>query len=176
MNKAILVLICFLSPFVSHGQEPTPPTQEWCEWAFKQIPDHTLLSEVDSAAFSTDFYGLLKEVEELSFWEEEVCECRTDGNDLIYYWYDILFEESYFDKETTTVSFRYTSITPETGEVLITIHHPDIFAPGSTDEYSRHTMYLLFESGAWRIDEWDNRRDGFREYIEYASRLKYLLR
>ena len=114
MNKAILVLICFLSAFVAHGQEPTPPTQEWCEWAFKQIPDHKLLAEVDSAAFSTDFYGLLKEVEELSFWEEEVCECRTDGNDLIYYWYDILFEESYFDKETTTVSFRYTSITPET--------------------------------------------------------------
>ena len=60
MNKATILLICFLSAFVAHGQEPTPPSQEWCKWAFQQLPDHRDISEVDAKAFSVDFYTLLK--------------------------------------------------------------------------------------------------------------------
>ena len=60
MKKAIILVSCFLSAFAAHGQEPAPPTQEWCKWAFQQIPDHRDIAEVDAEAFSVDFYTLLK--------------------------------------------------------------------------------------------------------------------
>ena len=71
MKKTILILICCFSVFAAYGQEPAPPTQEWCKWAFQQLPDHRDISEVDAKAFSVDFYTLLKIAFAINDWEIE---------------------------------------------------------------------------------------------------------
>ena len=69
MKKAITLLTCLLSVLVAYGQEPAPPAQEWCEWAFQQIPDHRDISEVDSKAFPIDFHTLLMIAFAIDEWE-----------------------------------------------------------------------------------------------------------
>ena len=71
MKKTFLLLLCLLSVLVAHGQELAPPTQEWCEWAFRQLPDHRDIAEVDAKAFSVDFYTLLKIAFAINDWEIE---------------------------------------------------------------------------------------------------------
>ena len=87
MKKTILLLICFLSAFVAHGQEPAPPTQEWCKWAFQQLPDHRDISEVDAKAFSVDFYTLLKIAFAINEWEIEKDPGYIGSGEFLAYWY-----------------------------------------------------------------------------------------
>ena len=87
MNKATILLICFLSAFVAHGQEPTPPSQEWCKWAFQQLPDHRDISEVDAKAFSVDFYTLLKIAFAINDWEIEKNPGYIGSGEFLAYWY-----------------------------------------------------------------------------------------
>ena len=79
MKRMIILLCCLLSSIIAFGQDPKPPTQDWCEWAFGQLPDRKSLSEVDSTAFSSDFYCLLKEVDRLDEWYLETYECKPPG-------------------------------------------------------------------------------------------------
>ena len=39
MKKAVLLFFLFFPFLIVNGQEPAPPTREWSEWAFRQIPD-----------------------------------------------------------------------------------------------------------------------------------------
>ena len=171
MNKAILVLICFLSAFVAHGQEPTPPTQEWCEWAFGQLPDRKSLSEVDSTAFSSDFYCLLKEVDRLDEWYLETYECKPPGADCTMYWYSDM-EGSRLDGGRAKVYFDFTPRSPLEGEVIVTIDHPDYLNYDRT-RVSKYRMPVKYEKGAWRINDWDGKwveiAVAFREYHYYES-------
>ena len=87
MKKTFLLLLCLLSVLVAHGQEPAPPTQEWCEWAFQQIPDHRNISEVDSKAFSVDFHTLLKIAFAVNEWEHQKNPGDIGSGEFLAYWY-----------------------------------------------------------------------------------------
>jgi hypothetical protein len=71
VKKTIILGCVMLSCLFAFGQEPTPPTQKWCKWAFRQIPDHRNISEVDAKAFSNDFRTLLKVAFAVEEWEQE---------------------------------------------------------------------------------------------------------
>ena len=77
----------FLSVFAAHGQEPVPPTQEWCEGAFRQLPDHRDIAEVDANAFSVDFYTLVKIAFEVDEWEHQ----KNPGEAVV--WLEVHFVE-----------------------------------------------------------------------------------
>ena len=153
MRKKVLFLLCLFSGLIAFGQEPAAPTQEWCEWAFWQIPDHKVLSEVDSTAFSADLFCLLKEMDRLSTWDEETYQSKPCADDYLVYWYDGM-EGSVFDGGRTTLSFDYTPKSSWGGDVTVTINHPDYLNNDGT-RVSKHTMSIIFEHDAWRINDWD---------------------
>jgi hypothetical protein len=149
MKKALLLLICFLSVYVAHGQEPAAPTQEWCEWAFQQIPDHRNISEVDSRAFSVDFHTLLKVAFAIDEWEQEK-NPGDIGAEFLFYWY-AGNGDSPLDDPDHSIQYKVGKVQDGKTTVDITIH-----TPSWPPEYHRFTMHLVFENDAWRIDDWFN--------------------
>ena len=171
MKKMIILLCCLLSSIIAFGQDPKPPTQEWCKWAFGQLPDRKSLSEVDSTAFSSDFYCLLKEVDRLDEWFFETYECKPPGAGCTYYWYSDM-EGSRLDGGRAKVYFDFTPKSPLEGEVIVTIDHPDYLNYDRT-RVSKYRMPVKYENGAWRINDWDGKwveiAVAFREYQYYES-------
>jgi hypothetical protein len=171
MKRMIILLCCLLSSIIAFGQDPKPPTQEWCEWAFGQLPDRKSLSEVDSTAFSSDFYCLLKEVDRLDEWYLETYECKPPGADCTMYWYSDM-EGSRLDGGRAKVYFDFTPRSPLEGEVIVTIDHPDYLNYDRT-RVSKYRMPVKYEKGAWRINDWDGKwveiAVAFREYQYYES-------
>ena len=153
MKRMIILLCCLLSSIIAFGQDPKPPTQEWCEWAFGQLPDRKSLSEVDSTACSSDFYCLLKEVDRLDEWYLETYECKPPGADCTMYWYSDM-EGSRLDGGRAKVYFDFTPRSPLEGEVIVTIDHPDYLNYDGT-RVSKYRMSVKYENGAWRINDWD---------------------
>lgn len=153
MKKAVLVLICVLSVHLAHGQEPAPPTQKWCEWAFQQIPDHQDLSEVDPQAFSVDFYALLKIAFAIDEWECEKNPGDIGGGEFLSYWY-AGNGDSPLDDPDHSIQYKVGRIRDGKTAVAITIRTPAWLPYGP--EYHRFTMYLTYEDSAWRIDDWFN--------------------
>ena len=150
--KRKIILLCYLLPgIIAFGQDPEPPTQEWCKWAFGQIPDQKSLSEVDSTVFSSDFYCLLKEIDRLDEWFFETYECKPEGADCLLYWYDGM-EGSRFDGGRAKVYFDFTPKSPLEGEVIVTIDHPDYLNYDGT-RVSKYRMSVKYENGAWRIND-----------------------
>ena len=162
MKKTALFFILFSGILTACGCRPAPPTQEWCEWALWQIPDNKPLSKVDSTAFSSDFYCLLKEVGRLSTWEYETYDFKPEGADCLYYWYDGM-EGSIFDGGRATLSFTFTPVSRLAGEVTVTIDHPDYLYLDGT-HISQHKISVIFEDDAWRINDWNTRK--WRELAE----------
>ena len=140
---------------IAYGQEPAPPAREWCEWAFRQIPDHKKLSEADSTAFSSDFYCLLKEVVRLCEWELDTCGWKPEGADCMLYWYSDM-EGSRLDGGRAKITFEFTPKTPLEGVVLVTIDHPDYLNYDGT-RVTKYPMSVVYENGAWRINDWDSK-------------------
>lgn len=155
MKKATVLFILFFAFLMVKGQEPVPPAREWCEWAFQQIPDHKNLEEVDSTAFSSDFYCLLKEVDRLNTWEEEACDCKPMGGDCLLYWYSDM-EGSRLDGGRAKRSFEFAPKTPLEGVVTVTIDHPDFLNYDGT-RVTKYPMSVVYENGAWRINDWDSK-------------------
>ena len=176
MKKTILLLICFLSAFAAHGQEPAPPTQEWCEWAFQQIPDHRNISEVDSKAFSVDFHTLLKIAFAVDEWEHQK-KPGDIGAEFLFYWY-AGNGDSPLDDPNHSIQYKVGKVQDGKTTMDITIH-----TPTWSREYHRFTMHLIFENDAWRIDDWFNwdykergfegsMREDCRKYISwYANQI-----
>ena len=128
MKRTIILLCCLLPGIIAFGQGPEPPTQEWCKWAFGQIPDNTVFADADSTAFSSDFYCLLKEVDRLDEWFFETYECEPPGAGCTNHWYSDMesdMESSRLDGGRAKVYFDFTPKSPLEGEVLVTIDHPD---------------------------------------------------
>lgn len=171
MKRILLLVISFFPILNTVGQEPSPPTQEWCKWAFGQLPDQKSLSEVDSTAFSSDFYCLLKEVDRLDEWYLETYECKPPGADCTMYWYSDM-EGSRLDGGRAKVYFDFTPRSPLEGEVIVTIDHPDYLNYDRT-RVSKYRMPVKYEKGAWRINDWDGKwveiAVAFREYQYYES-------
>ena len=162
MKKTVLFFILFSGILTACGCRPAPPTQEWCEWAFWQIPDNKPLSKVDSTAFTADFYCLLKEVDRLSTWEFETYDMKPEGDDCLYYWYNGM-EGSVFDGGRATLSLSFTPVSRLSGEVAVTIDHPDYLYFDGT-HISHHKISVIFENDAWRINDWNSRK--WRELAE----------
>ena len=159
MKRILLLVTSLFSILNTFGQEPSPPTQEWCEWAFGQLPDQKSLSEVDSTAFSSDFYCLLKEVDRLDEWFFETYECEPPGAGCTNHWYSDMesdMESSRLDGGRAKVYFDFTPKSPLEGEVLVTIDHPDYLNYDGT-RVSKYRMYVKYENGAWRIDDWNGK-------------------
>ena len=171
MKNTALFFILFSGILTACGCRPAPPTQEWCEWAFWQIPDNKPLSKVDSTAFTADFYCLLKEVKRLSTWEFETYDMKPEGDDCLYYWYNGM-EGSVFDGGRATLSLSFTPVSRLSGEVAVTIDHPDYLYLDGT-HISHHKISVIFENDAWRINDWDGKwveiAVAFREYQYYES-------
>ena len=167
MKKAILFLFCFLSAYVVHGQRPTPPTQEWCKWAFQQLPDHRNISEVDPKAFSVDFYTLLKVAFTIDEWEVEKYPGEIGYGEFLAYWYAGNGDSPLADWGHT---IRYKVGTVQDGKtsVEITIQIPDRspYKPVNL----RFTMYLVYENESWRIDDWFDWNDGMNGSMRKALR------
>ena len=166
MKRILLLVTSLFSILNTFGQEPSPPTQEWCKWAFGQLPDQKSLSEVDSTVFSSDFYCLLKEIDRLDEWFFETYECKPPGAGCTYYWYSDM-ESSRLDGGRAKVYFDFTPKSPREGEVLVTIDHPDYLNYDGT-RVSKYRMSVKSENGAWRIDDWNGKwvdiAFAFREY------------
>ena len=155
MKKAALLFIIFAPFQIAHSQEPAPPTREWCEWAFRQIPDQKMLSEVDSTAFSSDFYCLLNEIERLDEWFFETYECKPPGAGCLNYWYSDM-EASRLDGDRAKVSFDFAPKPALEGEVIVTIDHPDYLNYDGT-RVTKYRMSVKYENGDWRINDWDSK-------------------
>ena len=167
MKKTFLLLFCLLTVFVAHGQEPLPPTQEWCEWAFRQLPDHRDIAEVDAKAFSVDFYTLLKIAFAINDWEIEKDPGYIGSGEFLAYWYA--------GNGDSPLSFRGHTIRYKVGivqdgktSVDITIHIPERspYEPVNL----RFTMYLVYENESWRIDDWFDWNDGMNGSMRKALR------
>ena len=171
MKRMIILLCCLLPSVIAFGQDPKPPTQEWCKWAFGQIPDKKDFADADSTAFSSDFYRLLKEVYRLSKWEFETYGCEPAGDGCLLYWYGDM-EGSPLDGGRAKVSFDFTPKSPLEGEVIVTIDHPDYMNYDGT-RVSKYRMSVQYENGAWRINDWDGKwveiAMVFREYQNFES-------
>ncbi len=154
MKKAPLLLF-FFSFLIANGQEPAAPTHEWCEWAFRQIPDHKNLEEVDSTAFSSDFYYLLKELDRLATWQNETCDCKPLGGDCLLYWYSDI-EGSRLDGDRAKLFFEFLPKTPLVGVVMVTINHPNYLNNDGT-RVTKYPMSIVYENGNWRINDWDTK-------------------
>ena len=150
MKKTIILLCCLLSCLIACGQNPAPPTQQWCKWAFRQIPDHSGLSEVDAKAFSNDFRTLLKVAYVIEEWEIEKYPGELGGWEFLAYWY-AGNGDSPLDDPNHTVQYKVGKVQDGKTSVDISIH-----APSWLPEVPRFTMNLVYENGAWRIDDWLN--------------------
>ncbi len=153
MRKTFLLLLCLFPVLIVQGQEPTPPTQEWCEWAFRQIPDHRDLSEVDTRAFSDDFFTHLMAAFALEKWEREKYPGELGEWEFLAYWY-AGNGDSPLDDPDHTIQYDVGKVQGGKTKVNITIHTPGW--PPHSPEYHRFTMSLIHEKGAWVIDEWYN--------------------
>ena len=166
MKKTFLLLICFLSVFVTHGQEPAPPTQEWCEWAFRQLPDHRDIAEVDANAFSVDFYTLLKIAFEIDEWEHKK-NPGDIGAEFLFYWY-AGNGDSPLSFRGHTIQYKVGKVQDGKTSVEITIRIPER-SPNKPITL-RFTMYLVYENNAWRIDDWFDWNDGMNGSMRKALR------
>ncbi|MBR0299247.1 MAG: DUF1653 domain-containing protein [Bacteroidales bacterium] len=171
VRRQALLLLFLFSFLVANGQEPAPPTQKWCEWAFRQIPDRKNLEEVDSTAFSSDFYCLLKELDRLATWQYETCDCKPPGADCLLYWYSDM-EGSRLDGDRAKLSFEFLPKTPLAGVVMVTMDHPDYLNYDGT-HVTKYPMSIVYENGDWRIIDWDSKwseiADDFGLYQKYES-------
>ena len=88
MKKLFLLFTIIVLVFAGCSIRPAKPTQEWCKWAFNQIPDHKDISEIDSTAFSAEFYNgdsiLEPEDSELKFETTEVADRKTTVKVKVY--------------------------------------------------------------------------------------------
>lgn len=180
MRKAIILFSCLFSVLVSQGQEPAPPTQEWCKWAFQQLPDHRDISEVDAKAFSVDFYTLLKIAFAINDWEIEKDPGYIGYGEFLAYWY-AGNGDSPLSFQGHSIHFKVGKVQDRKTDVEITIRIPERspYKPISL----RFTMHLVFENEAWRIDDWFNwdynekgfegsMREDCRRYISwYANQI-----
>ena len=177
MKKSILFLLCFLSVLAAHGQEPAPPMQGWCQWAFQQIPDHRNISEVDSEAFSVDFFTLLKIAFTIDEWESEKNPGDIGGGEFLFYWY-AGNGDSPLEDPAHSIQYKVGKVQDGKTTVDITIRTPGWLPYGP--EYHRFTMNLTYEDSAWRIDDWFNwefkergfngsMREDLRKYIVWFA-------
>lgn len=153
MKKTILLLGCLLPCLIAFAQEPPPPTQKWCAWAFQQIPDHRNISEVDADAFSIDFRTLLRVAFLIEDWEQK----KNPGDfgwEFLAYWY-AGNGDSPLDDPNHTVEYKVGKVQDGRTTVDISVHTPSWLPYGP--EYHRFTMNLVYENEAWRIDDWLNR-------------------
>ena len=179
MKKTILILICFLSVCAAHGQEPAPPTQEWCKWAFQHTPDHRDIAEVDAKAFSADFYTLLKIAFAIDEWEHRKNPGEI-GAEFLFYWY-AGNGDSPLDDPDHSIQYKVGKVQDGKTNVAVIIRTPAWLPNGP--EYHRFIMHLIFEDDAWRIDDWFNwgfyergfegsMREDCRRYISwYANQI-----
>ena len=155
MKRALLILLSSLLPLISQGQERhTPPTREWCEWAFLQLPDHRDLSEVAADAFSEEFYRLLS----------NAFEAKDDNLDMwlfLTHWYNERVKPSLNNNVVATLSFQVQNIKDCQGIVHYTITVPGRI-PFNSKRFN-YSMDIVFEKGDWRIDDWT---DLNREWTE----------
>ena len=167
MKKTFLLLLCLLTVFVAHGQEPSPPTQEWCEWAFRQLPDHRDIAEVDAKAFSVDFYTLLKIAFTINDWEIEKDPGYIGSGEFLAYWYA--------GNGDSPLSLRGHTIRYKVGivqdgktnvDIIIRIPERSPYEPVNL----RFTMYLVYENESWRIDDWFDWNDGMNGSMRKALR------
>ena len=155
MKKTFFLLLCILSVLVAHGQEPAPPTQEWCDWAF---------------------YTLLKIAFEIDEWEHKK-NPGDIGAEFLFYWY-AGNGDSPLDDPDHSIQYKVGKVQDGKTTMDITIH-----TPTWSREYHRFTMHLIFENDAWRIDDWFNwdykergfegsMREDCRKYISwYANQI-----
>ncbi len=178
MKKTIIILCCLLSSIIAFGQEPMPPTLKWCKWAFQQIPDHRDISEVDAEAFSNDFRALLKVAFTIEDWEIEKYPGELGGWEFLAYWY-AGNGDSPLDDPNHTVQYKVGKVQDGKTTVDISIHTPGWLPYGP--DYHRFTMCLIFENGAWRIDDWLNKdyeergfepsmRKDLKSYVRYFEK------
>lgn len=167
MKKTILFLCCLLTSLIAFGQEPLPPTQEWCEWAFQQIPDHKNLSKVDADAFSIDFRTLLKISYTIDHWEWEKDPGEMGYGEFLFYWY-AGNGDSPLDDPKHTVQFEVGEVQDGKTTLAVSIRTPSW--PPYNPEYHRFTMRLVYENDAWRIDDWLKRRENGQDYISSMSK------
>jgi len=171
MKNIFLSVVCFLtglglyaqipSDRMSEGLEPAPPTQEWCGWAFRQIPDHRDISDVDSRAFSADFNTLLKIAYTIADWEQVKEPGSLGGWEFLFYWYAGNGDSPLEDPDHT-IQYKVGKVQDGKTAVHVIIHTPGWLPYGP--EYHRFTMYLAYEDEAWRIDDWFNWADAERGF------------
>ena len=154
MKKTVLLLLCLFSGLIAYGQEPAPPTQEWCEWAFRQIPDHRYPSEVETRAFSYDFFTHMMTAFALEEWEREKYPGEIGEWEFLAYWY-AGNGDSPLDEPDHTIRYEVGTVQGGKTKVDITIRAPAWKSIGM--EYRHFTMSLVFEKGAWAIDDWYDR-------------------
>jgi len=174
MKKTILYLCCLLISMIACGQEPLPPTQEWCEWAFRQIPDHKNLSKVEADAFSSDFRALLKISYTINDWEWEKDPGEIGYGEFLFYWYDGN-GDSLLDDPQHAIQYEVGKVKDGRTTVEVSIRTPS-WANEYNPEYHRFTMSLVYENDAWRIDDWLKGSDNaasmsqnMKRYIDWYS-------
>jgi hypothetical protein len=154
MRKSVLLLLCLFSVLITHGQEPAPPTQEWCEWAFRQIPDHRNLSEVETRAFSYDFFTHLMTAYALMEWEREKYPEELGEWEFLAYWY-AGNGDSPLDEPDHSILYEVGTVQEGKTKVDIIIHAPAWRSIGM--EHRKFSMPIVYEKGAWAIDDWYDR-------------------
>ena len=151
MKRAILLFICSLSNLIVHGQEPEPPTQEWCEWAFTQLPQDRELSKVDSTAFSAEFYELLKKAIETEEWDRvHFPDIHSDWNPWTH-WYSGITGPLHSDVNTILT----TEVLPVNEKRTTVVYTIQIIQPFPPNKHQNYRMPIVYENGAWRIDDWN---------------------
>ena len=172
MKKLIFILASFVLFFGACNIKPSAPSQEWCEWAFNQIPDHKDISEIDSTAFSTEFYGLLKEAYKAMDWETEMYPGMIGDYEFLFYWYDGN-GDSILEPEDSELKYETGEVADGKTTVKVKVYAPS-FAPYSPTDYE-FDMDLVYEDGLWRIDDWSTptrdltMKDQVKRYIDWYN-------
>jgi len=135
-----LVIVALLSAFCSDA--PEAPSQECCEQAFSQIPDHKHFSKVDKNAFSAEFRELLEKAYAAADKEEQENPGEIGDYEFLSYWYDGN-GDSLLESEGSSIVFEPGEVKDGRVRVDICINTEHKFA-----------MLLLYEDKAWRIDDW----------------------
>jgi len=146
-----LIIVALLSCFCSNA--PEAPSQEYCERAFSQIPDHKDFSKVDKNAFSEEFRGLLEKAYAAADKEERENPGEIGDYEFLIYWYDGN-GEPLLESEGSSIDYEIGEVKEGRSIVDITIYTP-VFAPYGHAE-NKFAMHLLYEDKAWRIDDWIN--------------------
>ena len=168
-----ILLIILSALYVLQSLSPkhaAAPTSDWCRWAFAQLPDHKSLSEIDKSAFSTEFYAILEKA--FTSYENEIKQ-YPDGvpsGEFLTYWYDGN-GDSIFDDKDLSLRFLPSDAVEGTAAVNISAITPSL---GFRDKPLQYRMDLVYEYGAWRIDDWENltysfggtMRDSIERYLE----------